>query len=55
MRAGIILLVVVALLLAPLALLWAFQRRLIYLPSPGPVPPAATILPGASEVSFPPM
>jgi fermentation-respiration switch protein FrsA (DUF1100 family) len=48
-----VLLVVAALLLAPLGLLWAFQRRLIYLPSPGPVPPAATILPGAAEVSFP--
>ena len=53
MRAGIVLLVVVALLLAPLGLLWAFQRRLIYLPSPGPVPPAAAVLPGAAEVSFP--
>jgi uncharacterized protein len=53
MRAGIVLLVVAALLLAPLGLLWAFQRRLIYLPSPGPVPPAATVLPGAAEVSFP--
>jgi len=53
MRAGIVLLVVVALLLAPLALLWAFQRHLIYFPSPGPVPPAAAVLPGAAEVSFP--
>jgi uncharacterized protein len=56
MRPGmvlLVLLVVAALLLAPLGLLWAFQRRLIYLPSPGPVPPAATILPGASEVTFP--
>jgi uncharacterized protein len=52
MRAGMVLLVVVALLLAPLALLWAFQRRLIYLPSRGPVPPAAAVLPGASDVSF---
>jgi len=52
MRAGIVLLAVAALLLAPLGLLWAFQRRLIYLPFPGPVPPAAAVLPGASDVSF---
>jgi uncharacterized protein len=52
MRAGVILLVVVAVLAASLGLLWAFQRRLIYLPSPGPVPPAATVLPGAEDVSF---
>jgi uncharacterized protein len=52
MRAGTILLVVVAVLAASLGLLWAFQRRLIYLPSPGPVPPAATVLPGAEDVSF---
>jgi uncharacterized protein len=53
MRPGMVLLVVAALLLAPLGLLWAFQRRLIYFPSPDPVPPAATVLPGAAEVSFP--
>jgi pimeloyl-ACP methyl ester carboxylesterase len=52
MRVGIILAVVVAVLLAPLGLLWAFQRRLIYLPAPRSVPPAATVLPGAEEVSF---
>ena len=52
MRAGVILLVVAAVLAASLGLLWAFQRRLIYLPSPGPVPPAATVLPGAEDVSF---
>ena len=52
MRAGTILLVVAAVLAAFLGLLWAFQRRLIYLPSPGPVPPAATVLPGAEDVSF---
>jgi fermentation-respiration switch protein FrsA (DUF1100 family) len=53
MRVGIILLVVAALLVAPLALLWAFQRRLIYLPAPRAVPPAASVLPGAEEVTFP--
>jgi fermentation-respiration switch protein FrsA (DUF1100 family) len=53
MRVGIILLVVAALLLVPVGLLWAFQRRLIYLPAPRTVPPAASVLPGAEEVSFP--
>jgi uncharacterized protein len=53
MRVGIIALVVVAVLLAPLGLLWTFQRRLLYLPGPGTVPPAATVLPGAEEVTFP--
>jgi uncharacterized protein len=52
MRPVMVLLVVVALLLAPIGLLWAFQRRLVYFPSPGPVPPAASVLPGAAEVSF---
>ena len=47
-----ILVVVVGLLAATVGLLWAFQRRLIYLPSPGPVPPAATVLPGAEDVAF---
>jgi uncharacterized protein len=52
MRAGAIALVVVAVLAASLGLLWVFQRRLIYLPSPGPVPPAASALPGATDVAF---
>jgi uncharacterized protein len=52
MRVGIILLVVVAVLLAPIGLLWAFQRRLIYLPAPRAVPPASSVLPGAEEVTF---
>jgi uncharacterized protein len=52
MRVGIILLVVAALLLAPIGLLWAFQRHLIYLPAPRAVPPAASVLPGAEEVAF---
>ncbi|WP_326915665.1 alpha/beta hydrolase [Actinophytocola sp.] len=29
-----------------------FQRRLIYLPSEGPVPSAGTVLPGARDVSY---
>jgi uncharacterized protein len=52
MRAGIVLLVVVAVVAAPVALLWAFQRRLLYLPAPRTVPPAASLLPGAEEVAF---
>ena len=52
MRVGITLLVVVAVLAAPLGLLWLFQRRLLYFPTPGPVPPAASVLPGAEDVTF---
>ncbi|MCK5754358.1 MAG: alpha/beta hydrolase, partial [Mycobacterium sp.] len=33
-----------------LGLLWSQQRRLIYFPSDGPVPPAATVLSGARDV-----
>jgi fermentation-respiration switch protein FrsA (DUF1100 family) len=33
-----------------LALVWSQQRRLIYFPSPGPVPPAATMLPNGQDV-----
>jgi fermentation-respiration switch protein FrsA (DUF1100 family) len=35
-----------------LALIWAMQRRLIYLPSAGPVPPAADMLEGARDVKL---
>jgi fermentation-respiration switch protein FrsA (DUF1100 family) len=52
MRAGIILLVVAALLATPVVLLWAFQRRLLYFPTPRTVPPAVSVLPGAEEVTF---
>jgi hypothetical protein len=42
---------VVVLVLALLtALLWAFQRSLIYLPAPGPVPAASTVLSGGRDV-----
>jgi fermentation-respiration switch protein FrsA (DUF1100 family) len=51
MRVGIVLLAVVVVLAASVGLLWVFQRRLIYLPS-GRVPPAASVLPGAEEVTF---
>jgi uncharacterized protein len=47
--AVLITLAVVALLLA---LVWALQRRLIYLPSPGAVPPATDMLNGAREVTL---
>jgi uncharacterized protein len=53
MRVVVMLLVVVAVLLAAVGLLWSQQRRLLYLPAPRAVPPAAAVLPGAEEVSFP--
>jgi fermentation-respiration switch protein FrsA (DUF1100 family) len=53
MRVGIILVVVAAVLLAAVGLLWAFQRRLIYLPAPRTVPPPGAVLPGVEEVSIP--
>jgi pimeloyl-ACP methyl ester carboxylesterase len=44
--------VVVAATALLLAMLWAFQRRLIYIPVPRTVPPAAVVLPGAREVTL---
>jgi fermentation-respiration switch protein FrsA (DUF1100 family) len=38
---------------AVIALAWLFQRRLIYIPLDSHVPPAARVLPGAEEISFP--
>ncbi|MGZ5363153.1 MAG: alpha/beta hydrolase, partial [Mycobacterium sp.] len=32
-----------------LALVWSQQRRLIYFPSPGPVPPAVAMLPNGQD------
>ncbi len=44
-------LVVVGVVLAVLTgLLWGLQRRLVYFPDHGPVPAAATVLPGARDV-----
>ena len=44
---------VVAVLLAVLVgLLWAFQRRLVYLPDDGPVPAAADVVPGGRDVEL---
>ena len=34
------------------ALIWSQQRRLIYFPSPGPVPSAAALLPGGRDVEL---
>ena len=44
--------VVVAVVLFVGLLAWAFQRRLIYLPATGTVPPAATMLAGARDVQL---
>lgn len=44
-------LVVVSLVAVVIALLWGFQRRLIYLPSDS-VPPASRVLEGAREVTL---
>ncbi len=45
-----VLAVVMALVLVVLTLAYVFQRKLIYLPSTDPVPPAGTVLPGAHDV-----
>src|SRR6266540_3408251 len=42
----------VAVMLVLVALAWLFQRRLIYLPTPGRVPPAAAILHAGQDVAF---
>jgi uncharacterized protein len=47
--AGLVVLVAVVLLLV---VVWALQRRLIYLPSHATVPPAGQVLPGARDVAF---
>ena len=44
---------VVVVVVAVLVVAWAMQRRLVYFPGPGPVPSAATVLPGGEDVSFP--
>ncbi|WP_084963141.1 alpha/beta hydrolase [Thermoactinospora rubra] len=49
MRAVVGLLVAVAVVLA---LLWVFQRRLIYLPDPRAVPPAGSVIDGARDVTL---
>jgi hypothetical protein len=49
LSAGVFVVAAAALLLAAL---WALQRRLIYLPFPTHLPPAATLLPGAHDVTL---
>jgi hypothetical protein len=44
--------VVLATVAVLLALLWAFQRRVIYVPFPADVPPVATVLAAAREVTL---
>lgn len=46
------LVVVLAGWLGLVGLLFVFQRKLIYLPSRGPAPPAASVIEGAEDVSF---
>jgi uncharacterized protein len=46
-RAAVVLVVLLAVLVG---LLWALQRRLVYLPGPGPVPAAADAVPGGQDV-----
>jgi fermentation-respiration switch protein FrsA (DUF1100 family) len=52
MRVVLMLLAVAVAVLLVVGLLWSQQRRLIYLPAPRAVPPAAAVLPAAEEVSF---
>ena len=51
MRVTLTVVVIVALVGSGLlALVWSQQRRLIYFPSPGPLPSATTILPAGKDV-----
>jgi uncharacterized protein len=51
MRSLLTVVVIVTLVASGLiALMWSQQRRLIYFPSPGPVPSAAAVLPTARDV-----
>jgi uncharacterized protein len=53
MRVVVLMLLAVAVaVLLVVGLLWSQQRRLLYLPAPRAVPPAAAVLPAAEEVSF---
>jgi uncharacterized protein len=47
-----VVLVVVVFVGVWIAVIWALQRRLIYYPSPGPVPEAHTVIDGATEVTL---
>jgi fermentation-respiration switch protein FrsA (DUF1100 family) len=51
MRTPLTVIVIVTLVASGLiALMWSQQRRLIYFPSPGPVPSAASVLPTGKDV-----
>ncbi len=51
-RAVLIVVVVLAVAVAIVGGLWLFQRRLIYLPDTAAPPPAASVLPGAADVTL---
>jgi alpha-beta hydrolase superfamily lysophospholipase len=51
-RVKLLLLVLVAVIGVLLIAIWAFQRRLIYLPAPGPVPSAHEHIEGARDVTL---
>jgi pimeloyl-ACP methyl ester carboxylesterase len=52
-RALLAVLVVLALLgVVAVGLAWTFQRRMVYFPDRSPVPPAASALPGARDVTL---
>jgi fermentation-respiration switch protein FrsA (DUF1100 family) len=46
------LLVVLVITVLLLGALWALQRKMIYFPAPGPLPPAGSTVTGAREVTF---
>ena len=53
LRRAVVVLTVVVLVTGGLTgLLWSLQRRLVYLPDAGPVPTAASVLPGARDVTL---
>jgi uncharacterized protein len=49
-RAAVVMAIVVLVASGLVALLWSQQRRMIYFPTPGPLPPAATVLPNGRDV-----
>jgi uncharacterized protein len=49
-RAAIVVVIVTIVASGLLALMWSQQRRLIYFPSRGPLPPAAAMLPNGQDV-----
>jgi fermentation-respiration switch protein FrsA (DUF1100 family) len=51
-RAAVLVAIVTLVASGLLALAWSQQRRLLYFPSPGPVPPAAELLPNGRDVTF---